>query len=461
MNIKDIVGLSFRQLDEKRVRTALTILMVVVGVASIVVLTSQTAGASHSIQSSLNSLGPTSILVIPEGKTLLTSADVANLESLANVSSVTPIVTGSGEMSLDGYNISVTVIGITVSGLDNVLGNSTSIYQGSTYSDGMTPSAVIGHDLAFASSTDTSKQTAYVGDVGSITLQSQGSGSLQSGQSTKTSVPIVGILETHGTSLVPIDSGVIMSLPFAETILHKTSYSEIMVQANSAKNVSALTSLIEVVYGNNARVENIQQLANTFESITNSISLLFLIIGGIALVVAAIGIMNVMLMSVSERIHDIGILKSVGFRSSDVLRIFLLQAIIIGILGGVIGLGSGVATSYVLSFTGGITGSHSQSSTSSVAVSTGSYSHTTVATRSSSGNGRAFSSGSRSELSGASPASSSVSGTGSAFTNIKPVFTPSIIVESLTVAIIISIIAGIYPAWKASKMEPIDALRML
>ena len=116
MDIKDIFWMSSKQLNEKKVRTALTILMVVIGVASIVALTSLTAGVGQSIQSTLSSLGPTSIIVTASSGTAFTTADVSNLETLPNVSSVTPIVTGQAQMLVNGNTIFGDVIGISTTG---------------------------------------------------------------------------------------------------------------------------------------------------------------------------------------------------------------------------------------------------------------------------------------------------------------------------------------------------------
>jgi putative ABC transport system permease protein len=449
MEVKDIVNLGTKQLREKKVRTALTIIMVIIGVASIVALTSQTAGAQANIQKTLGSLGPTSIIIMPSGKTVFTTADIANLETIKNVSSVTPVVTGSGTLSVDGQNSSVSIIGVSSSGLTQILGNSSELYQGKIYSDGLTPSAVIGYGIAFSSSTNPDLQTVDTGQTGTLVVSGSGRGS----SSSKISIPITGILQSRSSSLIPIDGSVFVSLQFAELILHKTSFNEILVKADSPQQVSALTSQLEIIYGNNARVINTEQLASTITSITSQTSDLFIVIAAISLLVAAIGIMNVMLMSVSERVHDIGILKSIGFESRDVLLIFLFQAVVIGLLGGILGLGTGIITSYALSYSGGL-----HSSSPSFAGATGSGGRVFVST---SGAARGGFSGGVSSFGGSTGAAASPITPSTTTTVTQPVFTLSVIAEAIVIAVMISIIAGIYPAWRASKMEPIEALRTL
>jgi ABC-type antimicrobial peptide transport system permease subunit len=125
-----------------------------------------------------------------------------------------------------------------------------------------------------------------------------------------------------------------------------------------------------------------------------------------------------MLVSVYERMREIGILKSVGFKDRDILSMFLSEAVIIGLLGGLLGLGAGWALSSILPtlvtnlFRPGQGGGSGQMGF----VQLQSFSYT-------------------------------------------PVITPDIVAAALTVALVVSVVAGMYPAWRASKMEPIRALR--
>ena len=236
-----------------------------------------------------------------------------------------------------------------------------------------------------------------------------------------------------------------MSLPAAEVLLHKSSFNEMLVLASNTSDVNSTSSLITTIYGSSARVITTASVLSTAASITGTLGLLFGAIAGVSLVVAAIGIMNIMLIAVYERTHEIGIMKSVGFKNNNILMIFLFQALIIGLIGGIIGIGLGAGGSYGLS---AVLGGSRASSTS-----TGSSGTTpTVAAR-----------GGSSGFGGAGGGAGGGFGGGSSTTSLSfhPVFPISTIAYALLIAVVVSIAAGLYPAWRASKMEPIDALRQL
>ncbi len=438
MDLKNIFWLSFKELREKKVRTALTVLMVMIGVAAIVALTSQTAGISSSIGKSLSALGPTSIVLSPTSPSGFTSADVGLLSSLPNATTVIPIITGSGNLYSNGQNTTVQVVGISQEGLQELLGG-INLSQGVIYNDTVAPDALVGHSVAFPSSLS-GAQNIQVGYPVSLKVGA--------GRSSETlTVPVVGILQSYGSSILSVDTSVAFSIQSAEILLHRTSYNTILVKAKNTSSVSALSSLITTIYGSKARVLTTQQLLQTTASIIGSISLLFSIIAGVSLLVAAIGIMNVMLIAVFERTHEIGIMKSVGFKNRHIMTIFLIQAMMIGFLGGLVGIAAGAGASYLVAsvFTHASSSSASSASAPSGGVAVGS------------GGSANFRSGGGSAAATSSTASSSSFGSSSL--SYSPVFTPLTILAALLVAVIVSIIAGIYPAWRASKMEPIDALR--
>ncbi len=435
MNLKDILWLSYKDLSEKRVRTTLTVIMVVIGVASIVALISQTAGISASIQSALSTLGPTSIILMSSRPTGFSVIDTSQLSTLPNVSAVVPIVSGSAYALANGQNVSVTVIGVSTAGLHQLIGN-TSLYSGVLYQDALSPSTVIGYDVAFPTSMQ-GQQNIKVGQP--MTLHFFGKSGLAS------TVPVSGIINPFGTSIIPVDTAAMMSLPEAQALLQRNSYNIILVKASNTSSVTPLSNLITNIYGSNARVITTQQLLQTTATIIGSITLLLGVIAGISLVVAAIGIMNIMLIAVYERTHEIGIMKSLGFKRKHILMIFLTQALLIGMIGGVVGIATGVGASYSLSAI--ISSASSQPSANATANSGATGRGGGVALRGGPGGGQTFIGGG--------------GGGGPSSTSYSPVFSLGTMLAALLVAMLVSVIAGIYPAWRASQMEPIDALRQL
>ncbi len=434
MNVKDIFWLSYKDLKEKKVRTALTIVMVMIGVAAIIALVSQTQGISSSISNSLSSLGPTTIILSSSKSTGFSAADVGRLSSLPNISSVIPLVIGSAYVYANGQNVSATFIGISAEGATELPGVA-SLYQGSMYQDTPTPSSVIGYGVAFPSSLGGATQNVKVGQAVTIKLQGPSGGSY--------SMPVTGIMQQSSTSIVNINTAMLVSLQEAQLILHKQGYTVILLKAANITAVTPLSNLLTNIYGTSATVTTTQQILQTVSSIIGAISLFLGVVAGISLLVAAIGIMNVMLIAVYERTHEIGIMKSLGFRSRHILLIFMMQALIIGILGGILGIIVGASASYGLSAL-----QHLSSSNSTATASTAPRPGSASASRGG-GAGLGFSSSSGGSSSGLSSLS------------YWPVFTPELIAEALFVAVFVSIIAGVYPAWRASKMQPIDALREL
>ncbi len=434
MSLSDIFWLSYRDLAEKKVRTALTVVMVVIGVASIVALISLTQGIGATINNELASLGPTTILMISAGQSGFTATDTQTLLSLPNTNSVTPILTGSAYVLANNQNTSVTVLGVSPQGLQQLVGGNVNLYQGTMFTGTIAPSTLAGYSVAFPS-TAGGAQSIFVGQPATLVLSGRNVQSV--------SVPIVGILQSYGSSIIPVDTSMILSLPAAETILHRSSFNDILVKAKNVSDVSALSTLITDIYGTKARIITTQQLAQTANSIVGGISTFLVLIAGISLVVAAIGIMNIMLIAVYERTHEIGILKSIGFKNVNILMVFLFQALIIGFLGGAVGIGVGTLGSYGLASLSN--GAQSSSATTTT---------TTVAPAGRGGGNAQLNSGGGGGFGGGSSSSSS------SF-SFEPELTVSTILTALFVAILVSVVAGVYPAWRASKLEPIDALRQL
>ena len=221
---------------------------------------------------------------------------------------------------------------------------------------------------------------------------------------------VTGVLEKIGGFGIggPSDTGVYIPISQAETFFGTDKCDMIIVTlANSDKaTIENVTSAITDYFDNQVSVISSDAVQSLLTSVFSTIQLFLGGIAAISLLVAGIGIMNIMIVSLIERTREIGILKALGMKSRTVLMIFLGESVIIGLMGAIIGiiLGWGLAN---------VT---------------------------------------------ASVLSSGVFGGGGSFA-ITPLLTPEVLVGALGFGVGVSVIFALYPAWRASKLKPVDALR--
>ncbi|BDB97622.1 ABC transporter permease [Saccharolobus caldissimus] len=412
MNLFDILWLSYKGLISRKAIAILAIISVIIGVASVTTLVAFTQGVSQSILSAVESLGPKTILIFPSRGSLLTQATVATIESLPGVEAVYGVVSGFGTINVEGQPIDVTIIGIN--NLSAILGQ-VLLESGSTYPPITSPEAVIGSEVA------NPVPGVYFSPGSEITVQ------ISRGNSVN--LEVVGILSPSGANpLSNSETSIFIPLGEAMAILNKTSYNELVVEAQSVNDVNTIATIIEDIYGSQLNVITVQQLINTVSTITSGFSFLLIAVASISLFVGAVGIMAIMLSRVYQRIREIGIMKTLGLTTRDVLLVFMSEAGIIGVIGGLIGIVAGlISTSFVDILS-------SISSQSSNNIGEGGFRGGLIAPFS---RGRAA---------------------GTLF-SFKPIISVEAIVIALIVAIVVSLIAGLYPAWKASKLTVIDAIR--
>lgn len=425
MRIQDTLWLGFKGLRERKLRAALTIFSVVIGVASIIALVSQTAGIEVSILNSIQTLGPTSIMVTPRASQL-TQVDVAKISSVPGVSAVIPMVTERMILSRLGQSTPVTVIGVNSEELVSLLGE-VRLIDGAVYPVTNAPLAVVGYNLAFPVSQGGS-QTVYTGQP--MVLEQQ------FGQSSRrVTLQVTGLLDRYGsTPLIQADDAVFLPLDAVMRMSNRRSFNILLVRAVDVGHVDSVTEFLTNIYGNSAQIITIQQLTQTVSSIIGQFGILLGAVAAISLTVAGLGIMNIMLVSVFERTREIGIFKAIGFRDRDILTLFLSEAAIIGIAGGITGVLTGSALSSIIPSL--LTSLFAQGGQAPPAAA----------------GPRQGQQGFGSQM-GGSPFG------GSATMSYTPVIAPEIIALSLLIAVAVSVVAGLYPAWRASRMEPIKALR--
>ncbi len=403
MNINESFLTALDSLMANKLRAVLTMLGVIIGVAAVIALLSIGNGVNATVSSEIQAIGTNLIMVSTDydnsgGYSALSMSDV---EALSNpmlapaLSEVAATVQGSQEVVRGGNSVRTTVSGITENFLAVNNLNEFQLGDGLTQWDVETKSrvAVLGYDAA----------VDLFGDDYAI------------GQSVKisgTSYEVVGVLIPSGSGFSNTDGNVYIPLTTAQSRLYSDrtrsgdkAISSITAQSvNEAQTDAAIIQLTEIlrdqhaiVYATDDDFTIISQtdLLETFDQITSILTAFLGAVAGISLVVGGIGIMNIMLVSVTERTREIGIRKAVGALKRDILAQFLLESILLSILGGAIGILLGWAISFAA---GNLIGMTTVVDIQTVALATG------------------FAAG-------------------------------------------VGLVFGIYPAWRAAGLRPIEALR--
>lgn len=345
-----MLGPSFRSaleaLQANRTRSLLTTLGVIVGVAAVIAAVTLTESTSALINSRLTGLGTNTLTIIPSAtqsggafsaagtSQSLTTDDAAAIASVTHVLNASPVLTSGAQVVYGSQNANTRVLGVYPA--FQQIGN-WQMNEGAWFNDtdelGGTPVAVLGQTISdtlfLATGTDPVGQT--------ILIKSQ-------------SFRVVGILKAKGASFGANQDDLIY-VPFsaARARLKNSQFvDQIQAQVDSANNVDQaqvdITALLEQRHRlptdgpDDFSVRSSNQLVQTAQQFTQTLTLLLVGIAAISLLVGGIGIMNIMLVSVTERTREIGIRMAIGARRGDIRNQFLIEALTLSGAGGVIGI---------------------------------------------------------------------------------------------------------------------------
>jgi len=437
-------------MSDRRLRTTLTIIGILIGPATIVALDAATQGYSNASTAQFNKLGATTLFVSPSARGFsLSQSDLAGISNLQGVSAVVPYQMLSGTITQGGGSVSVQIIAADLRKLTAVF-PSLSVGEGSLPTSTDLSGAIIGHSIAFpgltGSTNVTINQILSVSGVGRGFSFGPNFGATSNVASSTKSFIVRGIYNSFGQGFfVNPDTDVFVPLAAGESLLHSYDYTGVMVVAQSAALVNQVISELTALYGSDVRVTSVSSILSTITSVTQSTGTLLEAVGSISVLVAFIAIMTTEFTSVIERTKEIGILKALGANSRTIMFNFISEALATGFIGGVIGASIGSGLSFLI--IGLLAGNSSIPGLGR-----------TSGTGAASGGGARFSSGGGGfgavSLGGPSAASSTA-----ATVAITPVLTPELIILAICLATVVGGLAGILPAWRASRMNPVDALR--
>ena len=317
--------LAVRSTLANKMRSFLTMLGIIIGVMSVIILVSIAQSTTSSITSAIASMGSDLLTVtVTDEDVTLDADDFMEMEQYDAIAGVAPYLTVSSTARSGSNYTGVSAIGVTGAYMD-IAGRDMEAGRAIAQSDleWRTYTAVIGTEVA--------GELFENYDVLGKTFTMNGH-----------TFTIVGLLAESGSSS---DSQILIPLTTAQRIADSTAITTAYVKASSTNTVDIAQAQAEYQMllltrdEESYTVYNMSEILDTLDSVMSTLSLMLGGIAAISLLVGGIGIMNIMLVSVAERTREIGIRKAIGARRSHIMMQFLIEACVLSILGGLIGLG--------------------------------------------------------------------------------------------------------------------------
>jgi putative ABC transport system permease protein len=404
MKITNLLRIAWRAIQRNKLRAFLTMLGIIIGVASVIAMIAIGQGSKQSIQSQIKGMGSNMITIRPSSNVMggaridntsvqsLTEQDVLALKKQAvYINAISPSVNSRGQVINGPYNWSTSMQGVSPEYL-SIRG--WSLQAGTSFTNQDVKSA---DKVCLIGQTVLNNLFPDGGDVLGKNIRFK-----------RIPFKIIGVLSKKGENTFGQDQDDVILSPIStvqKRILSTTYYQTIFASAvdenATDKAASEIQQLLRTSHklprgtDDDFTVRTQAELISTFTSTSRTLTVLLTVIAGISLVVGGIGIMNIMYVSVTERTKEIGLRMSLGARGIDILMQFLIEAIMISITGGVIGVVLGISATKLVTY----------------------------------------------------------------FMNWPTLITESSVVLSFLVCFVTGVFFGYYPALKASRMNPIEALR--
>ena len=353
--------MAFTALYANKLRSLLTMLGIIIGVGAVIAMVSVGMGVRSNVQESIASLGSNMLIVSPGSSNrggprgaagsmqTLKYEDARAIQSkIRNIDFVSPSVSGSYQIVNGNQNWNSSVQGVTPEYMDI---KSLVVESGSFIS------------------TDNMNKRDRVAVIGTTVAENLFGSENPVGRNIRVNnqpFRVIGLLESKGQSSMGQDQDDVVIIPLTtaqERMLGITYVQSISVQVKDALYMDQVQEDIEVLLRQRHRivgdkeddfhVRNLTSLMETMTQTTTMITLLLGSVAGISLIVGGIGIMNIMMVSVTERTREIGIRKAQGATFGNIMMQFLIESVVIGVIGGIIGIFIGCCLSYAIAGLGG------------------------------------------------------------------------------------------------------------
>lgn len=401
MNYSELIKSALSALRSNLLRTLLTMLGIIIGIASVILIIALGEGATKVITREIEAFGTNMVMILPGSFSdgsfattrTLTIADAQEIENQAerfNVSAISPMVSQSTIIAANGETVSTTVMGV-----------------GAPY-PGMQSLSIAHGDFLSEEDANSYARVAILGPDVVIDLFGEGADVI--GTSVKIdsrTFRIIGVAQEKESIDRPPPNELVY-IPYTtmmKVMLGQQHLQGIIVQTENAQlvdqTIEELTTFLRDRHDiqnpddDDFSIQSAKDFLNTLGTITGTLTALLAGIAAISLVVGGIGIMNIMLVTVTERTREIGLLKAIGATDRDILTQFLIESLVLTLVGGIIGMTFGILLAFLI---------------------------TSAA-------------------------------------SIPFIISPAAVLMAVGVSSTVGVTFGFYPAWRASRLSPIDALR--
>ncbi|AKB19139.1 MULTISPECIES: ABC transporter permease [unclassified Methanosarcina] len=401
LKIKQAIGISLGSIASAKLRSILTTLGIVIGIAAVVANVSLGESFNVFFEEEINAQGSNFIIIYSKEPNLFYNNELQIIKKTPGISGVSPIKQQLGEVTSFSQKKNIDIAGVTGDYEDtaNII-----MESGSFISNQDAFSAAIGSEVA------NEKFDRNISTRSSIDITLR----LEGGRTVTRKFKVKGIIESPGTSFggggIERDTSIFIPVSTINQMLEEDDFSAFFAMSDNIEDLDVISDEVDKRLARNFgvssrdiddedakpyRIFNQADVLEQTNKLANSLKNFLVVVALISLLVGSIGIMNIMLVTVTERTREIGIMKALGFSGADILLLFLIESIILSLFGGLLGAGVGVG---------------------------GAYAATSIL-------------------------------------NLPFIYSPYTFEAGLIVAIIVGVAAGVYPASKAAKLAPVDALR--